>query len=231
MPNGRMNVPRKPNFGVIFIYLVIILLLFMVIRSLYQTNQPVEKISFSQFWKLVEQDPSPIKEVVIDDSGLIRITMRLGNTYEVYAPWVVNDSNLIKTIMDKGIKVDAKKSVSSTWWLNVIGTIVPLLFLIFLWFFTMRAVSGRNSQVFTFTRSPARVVKPSEKRVTFKDVAGVDEAVEELKDVVEFLKNPSSFGKLGARMPKGILLVGPPGTGKTLLARAVAGEAGVPFST
>jgi len=229
MPNGRMNIPRKPNFGVIFIYLVIILLLFMVIRSLYQTNQPVEKISFSQFWKLVEQEPSPIKEIMIDDSGVIKITMRLGNTYEVYAPWVVNDSNLIKTIMDKGIKVDAKKSISSTWWLNVIGTVVPLVFLIFLWFFTMRTVSGRNSQVFTFTRSPARVVRPNEKRVTFKDVAGVDEAVEELKDVVEFLKNPSSFGKLGARMPKGILLVGPPGTGKTLLARAVAGEAGVPF--
>lgn len=221
--------PRRPNLMVMSLYFIIILFLFFVIKGLYQTSQPVQQLTFSQFWSMLEQQPTPIMEVNIEDNGNVKVITKTGVLYELYAPWLINDSNLVKQIADKGIRVEAKKSVSSSWWINVIGTIIPIVFLIFLWMFTMRALSGRNSQAFTFTKSPARVVKPSEKRITFKDVAGVDEAIEELREVVDFLKNPSSFNKLGARMPKGILLVGPPGTGKTLLARAVAGEAGVPF--
>lgn len=226
---GFSGGPRRPNLMIIFLYFIIIMFLFFVIRGLYQTSQPIQQLTFSQFWSMIQQDPTPIMEVNIEDSGSVKVITKSGVIYELYAPWLINDSNLVKQIADKGIKVEAKKSVSSSWWINVIGTIIPIVFLIFLWMFTMRALSGRNSQAFTFTKSPARVVKPNEKRVTFKDVAGVDEAIEELKEVVDFLKNPSAFNKLGARMPKGILLVGPPGTGKTLLARAVAGEAGVPF--
>lgn len=221
--------PRRPNLMVIFLYFIIIIFLFFVIRGLYQTSQPTQQLTFSQFWMMVQQKSTPIMEIDIEDNGNVKVITKTGTIYELYAPWLINDSNLVKQIVDKGIRVEAKKSVSSGWWINVIGTIIPIVFLIFLWMFTMRALSGRNSQAFTFTKSPARVVRPNEKRVTFKDVAGVDEAVEELKEVVEFLKNPASFNRLGARMPKGIILVGPPGTGKTLLARAVAGEAGVPF--
>lgn len=226
---GFSGGPRRPNLMIIFLYFIIIVFLFFVIRGLYQTSQPVQQLTFSQFWNMVQQDPTPIMEINVEDSGSVKVITKTGVIYELYAPWLISDSSLVKQIADKGIRVEAKKSVSSSWWINVIGTIIPIVFLIFLWMFTMRALSGRNSQAFTFTKSPARVVRPNEKRITFKDVAGVDEAIEELKEVVDFLKNPSSFNKLGARMPKGILLVGPPGTGKTLLARAVAGEAGVPF--
>jgi len=221
--------PRRPNLMVISLYFIIILFLFFVIRGLYQTSQPIQQLTFSQFWSMIQQESTPIMEINIEDNGSVKVITKTGTIYELYAPWLINDSNLVKQIIDKGIRVEAKKSVSSSWWINAIATIVPIVFLIFLWMFTMRALSGRNSQAFTFTKSPARIVKPNEKRITFKDVAGVDEAIEELKEVVEFLRNPASFNKLGARMPKGILLVGPPGTGKTLLARAVAGEAGVPF--
>jgi len=229
-PSGFSNgSPRRPNLMVISLYFIIILFLFFVIRGLYQTSQPIQQLTFSQFWSMIQQESTPIMEINIEDNGSVKVITKTGTIYELYAPWLINDSNLVKQIIDKGIRVEAKKSVSSSWWINAIATIVPIVFLIFLWMFTMRALSGRNSQAFTFTKSPARIVKPNEKRITFKDVAGVDEAIEELKEVVEFLRNPASFNKLGARMPKGILLVGPPGTGKTLLARAVAGEAGVPF--
>ncbi|HCZ05984.1 MAG TPA: cell division protein FtsH [Thermotogae bacterium] len=209
-----------------------VILLFMALRSLMSPPQTTRNIAFTDFLKMVESPERPdqkIVEVRVRDDGAVKAISASGDVYEFNAPWLINDTDMVKMLADKGVRVIAENNLSRSWWVNILGTILPFVFLVLIWMFMMRAFSGRNSQAFTFTKSPARKFKPQEKRVTFKDVAGVDEAVEELQMVVEFLKNPRAFNTMGARIPKGILLVGPPGTGKTLLARAVAGEAGVPF--
>jgi len=219
----------KPNIINLLFAILIVLSLFWLARFLYTESSPISRMSYSGFLKMLKEDSSMIAEIALKDDGTVKVSTKDGRIYEVYAPWVLNDSDLINEISSKGIRIYGEKSVSSSVWVNILGTLIPTLLIIFVWIFVMRTVSGRNNQAFTFTRSRARMYKPGEKKVTFDDVGGADEAIEELKEVVEFLKNPSKFNKLGARMPKGILLVGPPGTGKTLLARAVAGEANVPF--
>ena len=128
----------------------------------------------------------------------------------------------------KDVAFDSKGDGSSAWW-GILGTLLPLALLILFWLFIMNQVQGGGSKVMSFGKSRAKRMSPDSPKVTFKDVAGCDEAVEELQEIKEFLENPKKFQALGARIPKGVLLYGPPGTGKTLLARAVAGEAGVPF--
>ncbi|PLV59294.1 ATP-dependent zinc metalloprotease FtsH [Thermotoga sp. KOL6] len=210
--------------------IIIIISLFWLARFFYIESSPVSKLSYTSFIQMVEDERSMISEVTIRDDGVLKVTTKDGRLYEVDAPWAVNDSQLIEKLVSKGIKVSGERSGSSSFWINVLGTLIPTILFIVVWLFIMRSLSGRNNQAFTFTKSRATMYKPSgKKRVTFNDVGGADEAIEELKEVVEFLKDPSKFNKIGARMPKGILLVGPPGTGKTLLARAVAGEANVPF--
>ncbi|MCD6550898.1 ATP-dependent zinc metalloprotease FtsH [Thermotoga sp.] len=220
---------RSSIWNLLFTILIIVSL-FWLARFFYIESSPVSKLSYTSFIQMVEDDRSLVSEVVIRDNGVLKVYTKDGRVYEVDAPWVVNDSQFIEKLVSKGIKVSGERSGSSSFWINVLGTLIPTILFIVVWLFVMRSLSGRNSQAFTFTKSKATMYKPSgSKRVTFKDVGGADEAIEELKEVVEFLKDPSRFNKIGARMPKGILLVGPPGTGKTLLARAVAGEANVPF--
>lgn len=219
----------KPNIINLLFAILIVLSLFWLARFLYTESSPISRMSYSGFLKMLKEDSSMIAEIALKDDGTVKVSTKDGRIYEIYAPWVLNDSDLINEISSKGIRIYGEKSVSSSVWVNILGTLIPTFLIIFVWIFVMRTVSGRNNQAFTFTRSRARMYKPGEKKVTFDDVGGADEAIEELQEIVEFLKNPSKFNKLGARMPKGILLVGPPGTGKTLLARAVAGEANVPF--
>ncbi len=219
----------KPNIINLLFAILIVLSLFWLARFLYTESSPISRMSYSGFLKMLKEDSSMIAEIALKDDGTVKVSTKDGRIYEIYAPWVLNDSDLINEISNKGIRIYGEKSVNSSVWVNILGTLIPTFLIIFVWIFVMRAVAGRNNQAFTFTRSRARMYKPGEKKITFDDVGGADEAIEELKEVVEFLKNPSKFNKLGARMPKGILLVGPPGTGKTLLARAVAGEANVPF--
>ncbi|ACM22260.1 ATP-dependent zinc metalloprotease FtsH [Thermotoga neapolitana] len=220
---------RSSIWNLLFTILIIVSL-FWLARFFYIESSPVSKLSYTSFVQMVEDDRGLVSEVVIRDDGVLRVYTKDGRVYEVDAPWVVNDSQFIEKLVSKGVKVSGERSGSSSFWINVLGTLIPTILFIIVWLFIMRSLSGRNSQAFTFTKSRATMYKPSgSKRVTFKDVGGADEAIEELKEVVEFLKDPSKFNRIGARMPKGILLVGPPGTGKTLLARAVAGEANVPF--
>ncbi|AJG40223.1 cell division protein FtsH [Thermotoga sp. RQ7] len=220
---------RSSIWNLLFTILIIVSL-FWLARFFYIESSPVSKLSYTSFVQMVEDDRGLVSEVVIRDDGVLRVYTKDGRVYEVDAPWVVNDSQFIEKLVSKGVKVSGERSGSSSFWINVLGTLIPTILFIVVWLFIMRSLSGRNSQAFTFTKSRATMYKPSgSKRVTFKDVGGADEAIEELKEVVEFLKDPSKFNRIGARMPKGILLVGPPGTGKTLLARAVAGEANVPF--
>lgn len=221
---------NRSNIWNLLFTILIIVTLFWLARFFYVENSPVSKLSYTSFVQMVEDERSVVSEVVIRDDGVLRVYTKDGRVYEVDAPWAVNDSQLIEKLVSKGIKVSGERSGSSSFWINVLGTLIPTILLIVVWLFIMRSLSGRNNQAFTFTKSRATMYKPSgNKRVTFKDVGGAEEAIEELKEVVEFLKDPSKFNRIGARMPKGILLVGPPGTGKTLLARAVAGEANVPF--
>ncbi|AIY87713.1 MULTISPECIES: ATP-dependent zinc metalloprotease FtsH [unclassified Thermotoga] len=221
---------NRSNIWNLLFTILIIVTLFWLARFFYVENSPVSKLSYTSFVQMVEDERSVVSEVVIRDDGVLRVYTKDGRVYEVDAPWAVNDSQLIEKLVSKGIKVSGERSGSSSFWINVLGTLIPTILFIVVWLFIMRSLSGRNNQAFTFTKSRATMYKPSgNKRVTFKDVGGADEAIEELREVVEFLKDPSKFNRIGARMPKGILLVGPPGTGKTLLARAVAGEANVPF--
>ena len=133
-----------------------------------------------------------------------------------------------KLLQEKNVDFDSKGTGSSAWW-GILGTLLPFALLLLFWLFLMNQVQGGGSKVMSFGKSRAKRMSPDSPKVTFKDVAGCDEAVEELQEIKEFLENPKKFQALGARIPKGVLLYGPPGTGKTLLARAVAGEAGVPF--
>lgn len=139
------------------------------------------------------------------------------------------DEDLVKSLQQYGVKFTAVEE--STWLRDVLYWTLPALIFVGIWVFVMRRMAGGmgGSGAFSIGKSKAKVYMETHTKVTFNDVAGVDEAKDELREVVNFLKNPGSYGRLGARVPRGVLLVGPPGTGKTLLARAVAGEAGVPF--
>ena len=136
---------------------------------------------------------------------------------------------MIKTLRDKGVSMNIRDITSGSWPLQLLGTWAPLILLAALWFFMIRQMQTGGNKALSFGKSRARLLSMQQKKVTFKDVAGVDEAKEELREIIEFLREAQKFQKLGGRIPKGVLLVGPPGTGKTLLARAVAGEANVPF--
>ena len=138
------------------------------------------------------------------------------------------DPNMYQTFMDHGVDV-TNKDQNSNYWLSMLVSIAPFALLLGLWFFLLRQMQSGGNKAMSFGKSRARLLSMQQKKITFKDVAGVDEAKEELKEIIEFLREAQKFQRLGGRIPKGVLLVGPPGTGKTLLARAVAGEANVPF--
>jgi len=207
-------------------WLVIILsavLLWQVVKA-GNTGQKDKEVNFSQF--MADVDQGNVKEVTI--SGMeVRGKYKNDNSgFHTTAP--VNYPDMIRTLKDKCVAMtfhDINSGGWPTWLLNL----APLILLAALWFFMIRQMQTGGNKALSFGKSRARLLSMQQKKVTFKDVAGVDEAKEELKEIIEFLREAQKFQKLGGRIPKGVLLVGPPGTGKTLLARAVAGEANVPF--
>ncbi len=212
-------------------FLIVIVLAVILIATVYRPGvQTTQTVDFTDFMKMVQHDE--IKKVTFEDSGTIIFERKdprfQGRAFEVYAPWAMNQEALIDELLERDVVITGKQDTGNMFWVIILN-VLPLLFILFIFFAMMRSMAGRNNQAFTFTKSPARMMAAGKHRITFKDVAGVDEAVEDLQEMVLFLKEPAKFSKLGARMPKGVLLVGPPGTGKTLLARAVAGEANVPF--
>jgi len=184
---------------------------------------PTVNLTYSEFLSRLEHNE--IIEVIIEGKHATG-KLRDGKEFSTYL--LLEDKELIDKLKEKGVKIVVKPDSQGGWVANFLISWLPFFILIILWILFMRQVQP-GSRTFSFVKSRARLIKEGESKVTFKDVAGVDEAKEELQEVVEFLKNPHKFTRLGARIPKGILLVGPPGTGKTLLAKAVAGEAGVPF--
>ena len=180
-------------------------------------------MSYTEFLNMVEDDR--VAEVVIQGQELI-ITDSSQRRYKVYAP---QDADLIKILRQKGIVIQAKPPAETPWYMSVLVSWFPMIILIGVWIFFMRQMQSGGGKALSFGKSRARLMSDQAEKVTFEDVAGIDEAKEELEEVVDFLKDPKKFTRLGGRIPKGVLLTGPPGTGKTLLARAISGEAGVPF--
>lgn len=180
-------------------------------------------IAYSEF--LAQVDRGEVKEVSIQ-GRLIKGRTHADQNFQTYAP---EDAGLVPHLLERNVMINAEPPEDTPLLMSLLISWFPMLLLIGVWIFFMRQMQGGSGKAMSFGRSRARMITQDHATVTFADVAGVDEAKEELSEVVEFLSNPKKFTRLGGRIPKGVLLVGPPGTGKTLLARAVAGEAGVPF--
>ena len=176
---------------------------------------------------MTDVDQGNVREVTITGMEVRGKHRNDNSSFHTTVP--ANYPDMIKTLRDKGVNINIRDISNGSWPLQLLGTWAPLVLLAALWFFMIRQMQTGGNKALSFGKSRARLLSMQQKKVTFKDVAGVDEAKEELKEIIEFLREAQKFQKLGGRIPKGVLLVGPPGTGKTLLARAVAGEANVPF--
>jgi len=199
-------------------------LMFLLLFNLFNKQQAKEpEIIFSDFFAAVEK--GDVTEVTIQGRN-IRGKYHNGERFKTFAP---EDPDLVKTLRDKGVKIAAKPEEGDPWYVVLFVQWFPMLLLIGVWIFFMRQMQVGGGKAMSFGKSRAKLLSENTTKVTFNDVSGIDEAKEELEEIIAFLKDPKKFTKLGGRIPKGVLLVGSPGTGKTLLARAIAGEAGVPF--
>ena len=214
-----MNSPFYKNLALWMVIGLIVIVLF----NIFQASQPSrDKLIFSDFLKRVEA--GEVREVLIRGKS---VTGKLadGNTFRTFT---ADYPDLIKALKDKGVKIAVEPEDSNPWYAYVLQW-VPMLLFIGVWVFFMRQMQGGGAKALSFGKARARLISEKQNKITFQDVAGVEEAKEELREIIEFLKDPPKFQKLGGKIPKGVLLVGPPGTGKTLLAKAIAGEANVPF--
>jgi cell division protease FtsH len=213
----------NPFYKNLALWLVITLMMIMLYQLFSKQHLTETTLSYTEFLKMVEEER--VSEVIIQGQELYGTDMNR-NRFKVYAP---QDNDLIRILRDKRVMISAKPPAESPWYMSVLVSWFPMLILIGVWIFFMRQMQAGGGKALSFGKSRARLMSDQSEKVTFEDVAGIDEAKEELEEIVEFLRDPKKFTRLGGRIPKGVLLMGPPGTGKTLLARAIAGEAGVPF--
>jgi len=207
------------------IFWVVVGLFMILLFNLFtfQGQSPDEEVKFSEFVSKVEQ--GDVREVTIR-GNYINGLFKDGRPFRTY---MVEYPDLVKVLRDHHVTINAKPPEDNPWYVTLLVTWGPFILFLGLWFFLMRQMQIGGNKALSFGRSRARLLTEDRKKVTFSDVAGIDEAKEEVVEIIEFLKDPHKFQKLGGRIPKGVLIVGPPGTGKTLLAKAIAGEAGVPF--
>jgi len=213
----------------LFLWLIIGIILVTVFSNFGPRREAGTRLPYSEFLQAVDQ--GNVTSVTIDNQS-IEGMMRNNSSFSTYMPIV--DQYLLGDLMKKGVKIAGKPPEQQSLWMHIFINWFPMLLLIGVWVFFMRQMQGGSSGrggPMSFGRSRARMLTEDQVKVTFADVAGVDEAKDEVQELVEFLKDPGKFQKLGGKIPCGVLLVGAPGTGKTLIAKAVAGEAKVPFFT
>jgi cell division protease FtsH len=213
----------NPFYKNLALWIVITLMMVMLYNLFNQQQMTETNISYTEFLSMV--DDERVSEVVIQGQQLF-VTDTNHNRFKIYAP---QDNDLIKILRDKGVHINAKPESDSPWYMSILISWFPMIVLIGVWIFFMRQMQSGGGKAMSFGKSRARLQSDQSTKVTFEDVAGIDEAKEELGEIIEFLREPKKFTRLGGRIPKGVLLMGSPGTGKTLLARAIAGEADVPF--
>jgi cell division protease FtsH len=215
-----MNSRVKNLLFWVFVCLFMILLfnLFTV-----ENRHPEDPVIFSEFMAHLEK--GDVERVIIKNNNISAI-LRDGTRIQTYS---VEYPDLVNVLQEKSVQIEAKPPEDNPWYITFLLSWGPFILFLGLWFFLMRQMQIGGNRALSFGKSRARLLTEEKKKVTFADVAGVDEAKEEVVEIIEFLKDPAKFQKLGGRIPKGVLIVGPPGTGKTLLAKAIAGEAGVPF--
>jgi len=205
------------------LWLVISLVMIMLFNMMTQQGRELKPVPYTTF--LAALDEGEVVDVTIKGSNL-EGTYTDGSAFKTYAP---DDPDLINLLREQGVAIQAEPDESNSFWMSILVSWGPILLLIAVWIFFMRQMQSGGGKAMSFGKSRAKLLSESQAKITFNDVAGIDEAKDELEEVVSFLKDPKKFSRLGGRIPKGVLLVGPPGTGKTLLGRAIAGEAGVPF--
>ena len=205
------------------LWLVISLMMILLFQIFKKETKQTGQLSYSEFLNMVEQ--GEVSQVIIQGDK-ISGNSNQGRFFRTFAP---KDLELIKILRNKEIEITAKPDDTSPWYMTILVSWFPMLLLIGVWIFFMRQMQAGGGKALSFGKSRARLATNEKNKVTFDDVAGIEEAKEELQEIIEFLRDPKKFTRLGGRIPKGVLLVGAPGTGKTLLARAIAGEAGVPF--
>ena len=242
----KVPTPPGPNFARSLITWLIIAILMIVAFNFFNMNQErVYEVNYTKFLDLVnkgviknvvlkeysayaEVDEKTFTEIAGKRKPIIYWGGQKPRFYRIKAN-VPNDPDFIKLLKEKGVQIYVKPPEKPSWYMNFLSSWLPLIVLVAIWIFFMKQMQAGSGRAFSFGKSRARIIVDQSKKVTFADVADIEEAKEEVKEIIEFLKDPKKFQRLGGKMPKGVLLVGPPGTGKTLLAKAIAGEAGVPF--
>jgi len=219
--SGKKPGLKKAHFTIW--YFLIAFLIILLIQNYFVSKKVEDVISYSEFKSAVKE--GKVKEVTITDENISGLR-QVDNDARRFTTVRVVDPDLVKDLESQQVKFTGK--VESKWLMQILSWIVPLVFFFFIWRILFSRI-GPETGVMSFGKSRAKIFAEKDKKITFADVAGIDEAKEELKEIVEFLKSPEKFQRLGGKIPKGVLLVGTPGTGKTLLAKAVAGEANVPF--
>jgi cell division protease FtsH len=218
-----MNGQVKGSFKTLIVWLIIGVVIIAVFNFISIPQKAEKEIIFSEF--LIKLQSEQIEEVLIKDNT-ISGKLKDGSQFKTY---YINYPDLIKELSSKNVKISVKPPDQTPWYVNFLISWGPVIFLVFLWIFFMKQMQAGSSRAMSFGKARAKMLSNKAVKVTFADVAGIEEVKDEVKEIVDFLTNPQKYVKLGAKIPKGILLVGAPGTGKTLLAKAIAGEAGVPF--